>query len=50
MIRLLGENLVDQLGPRLGLYISRETALDEVYSIWCSAWDNVREVLSSSHG
>ena len=50
MIRLLGEKLVDQLRPRLAINSLRETALDEVYSIWCSAWDNVREVLSSSHG
>ena len=50
MIRLLGEKLDDQLKPDRAVGNLRETALDEIYSVWCSARDDVREVLSSSHG
>ena len=50
MIRLLGEKLDDQLKPDRVVGSLRETAFDEIYSVWCSARDDVREVLSSSHG
>jgi hypothetical protein len=50
VIRLLGENLDDQLKPHQASMSLREAALDEIYSIWRSAWDDVREILSSSHG
>jgi hypothetical protein len=50
VIRLLGENLDDQLNPGQAQVSSREAALDEIYSIWRRAGNDVREVLSSSHG